>query len=109
VKINTSKKNGFDVIKITGSVERESEYLLSDAINNLLNNKSKKIMIDLSECHYMPSSTLAMFITAHKYLEAVNGRFTLIGVGSGVKSLLKKVNLYSIFDICKDIDKDIEY
>jgi len=81
------------VIKLSGTLGYEASEKLKESLVALLEKKTKKIIIDMSEIEMITSGTLGIFYTANKDFEVVGGALILVGLQPHVLSSIHEWRL----------------
>lgn len=66
INIETQKENGHDLLILTGEVDASNSVMLDEAIQKLINEGSKSILVDGQGLEYISSAGLGVFMS---YLE----------------------------------------
>jgi len=99
------EKNGNTIITLSGKIMGGPEATeINDQIHELIDQGSKKIIIDLNEVDWMNSSGLGILIAAITTLKNNGGALSLINVSERIMNLLKITKLSSVFTIYPDMD-----
>ena len=74
------------------------------ALRELIDQKPKRLIVDLSDVPYVDSSGLAVLIGAMQSLEHDGGKFMLAGPQEAVRVILESARLDQYFHVFPDID-----
>ena len=74
------------------------------ALRELIDEKPKRLIVDMSKVPYVDSSGLAVLIGAMQSLEHDGGRFMLAGPQEAVRVILESARLDQYFHVYPDID-----
>lgn len=66
ISIETQKENGHDLLILRGEVDASNSVMLDEAIQKLINDGSKSILVDGQGLDYISSAGLGVFMS---YLE----------------------------------------
>ena len=66
ISIETQKENGHDLLILRGEVDASNSVMLDEAIQKLINDGSKSILVDGQGLEYISSAGLGVFMS---YLE----------------------------------------
>ena len=95
-----SEKDGIVILSLKGKIMGGPEATeINDKINQLLDEKKLKIIIDLEQVEWMNSSGLGILISTVTVLRNNNGSLRLINVSEKIKNLLKITKLNTVFII----------
>jgi anti-sigma B factor antagonist len=90
ISIETQKENGHDLLILTGEVDASNSVMLDEAIQKLINEGSKSILVDGQGLEYISSAGLGVFMS---YLEDFQER----DIDLKIYSLTPRV--YEVFKI----------
>lgn len=90
INIETQKENGHDLLILTGEVDASNSVMLDEAIQKLINEGSKSILVDGQGLEYISSAGLGVFMS---YLEDFQER----DIDLKIYSLTPRV--YEVFKI----------
>jgi anti-sigma B factor antagonist len=74
------------------------------ALRELIDEKPKRLIVDMSKVPYVDSSGLAVLIGAMQSLEHDGGKFMLAGPQEAVRVILESARLDQYFHVFPDID-----
>ncbi len=78
---------------------------LKEEINNLFNDKSNKLIINLEEIEYVDSSGFGMFLSIMKTAKNNGGEIKICNVKDSVMDLFKLLHLHNVFEIYNSVDE----
>ncbi len=90
ISIETQKENGHDLLILRGEVDASNSVMLDEAIQKLINEGSKSILVDGQGLEYISSAGLGVFMS---YLEDFQER----DIDLKIYSLTPRV--YEVFKI----------
>lgn len=109
MEYSISDKQGFTIIDLQGKIMGGPEATeINEKINQLIDEKKTKIIIDLASIEWMNSSGLGILIGAVTVLKNNNGTLSLINVSDRIINLLKITKLNTVFEIYDNFDKAVE-
>ncbi len=73
-----------------------------DALNQLIDQGHRHLVLDLQPVEFMDSSGLAVLIALYKRLSNRRGRLVLLSPTSNVRALIELTRLHQLFDIYED-------
>jgi len=92
-----------DIIDATGRVTLgEETNTLRDALQGLIVNNRRKILLNLAGVSYVDSSGIRELAAALNALKANGGRLKLMNPNKRVQDLLQITKLYTVFDVQQD-------
>ncbi|MGD9898493.1 MAG: STAS domain-containing protein [Calditrichaceae bacterium] len=105
MNIQVTEHNGVSIISLAGKIMGGPEAgQINEQINLLLDQGSKKIIMDLENVEWMNSSGLGILIGAITTLKNNGGKMALIHVSERILSLLKITKLISVFSVYPDLE-----
>ena len=100
MKVRELVRGEVTVLELSGRMaEGRATDALSDRINQLSENGTKKIIFDLGKVHWIDSSGLGLLIREYTRLQTLDGDLKLVRVTRSVSSLLKMTKLTTVFDV----------
>lgn len=81
---------------------------LRDLVRNLVNDGTKKILLNLRNVEYIDSSGLGELVTAFTSTRSQGGELKLLNLTQRVRSLLRITRLLTVFDITDDEATSVE-
>jgi anti-sigma B factor antagonist len=82
--------------------------LLHDKLHDYIDQKKKKVVIDLSKVEWMNSTGLGILISGLTTMRNNGGELKLAGITEKIESLLTITKLITVFDSYDDVDQAIE-
>ncbi|MBT8377898.1 MAG: STAS domain-containing protein [Ignavibacteria bacterium] len=73
-------------------------------LNEDLEKKFKKVVVDISQCEFMDSTFLGVLVYAQKRISTQGGEIKLVEPASVFQTLLEKTSTLRIFDTHKSVD-----
>ncbi|HDG62291.1 MAG TPA: anti-sigma factor antagonist [Thermotoga sp.] len=97
---------GYVIIKPKGELDLSNAFnFKKQLLNDFLTKGKNKLIIDLSDVHYMDSSALGAMISLHKSCRLNGGMLILIKMDKSLKRLFKLTQLDSIIPIYESLDE----
>ena len=87
-----------------GAIDLHVAPEMRAALRELIDDKPKRLVVDLSRVPYVDSSGLAVLIGAMQSLEHDGGRFMLAGAQQAVRIILESARLDQYFQLFPDVD-----
>ena len=87
-----------------GAIDLHVSPEVRTALREIIDEKPKRLIIDLSQVPYVDSSGLAVLIGAKQELEADGGVFMLAGPQQAVRTILESARLDQYFKLIPDVD-----
>jgi anti-sigma B factor antagonist len=87
-----------------GAIDLHVSPEMRVSLNTIIDQKPKKLVVDLSHVPYIDSSGLAVLIGAMQSLELEGGVFMLAGAQEAVRLILATARLDEYFHLFPDVD-----
>jgi len=108
VKFKSKEVKGVMIIELTGNVMGGPDATaLNDQIHKLIDDKKKRIVIDLSDVKFINSSGLAMLIGGLNTMRKSGGEMKLPRASEKIETLLEMTKLNTVFDIHKTVNEAV--
>lgn len=104
MKLSKQTENGIVVCKIEGEINIDNSYEMRKAFDEIISDKTKKVIIDLSTLLYIDSSGLATLIEMFQRLKKIDGELRLCCLNDKVKSVFEITKLNTLFSIHENLD-----
>lgn len=108
MKISSSVQNQIQVIEVDGELDFHSSPALRQALNQLTDKKTPKIIINLKKVGYMDSSGIATFVEALQKTKRYQGKLVLSEMAPAVRSVFEIAKLDSIFTIAGSAEEALQ-
>lgn len=92
IEVIDTQRNGIHLIKVEGRLDAGFSSQLEDEIDNVLEQKTKSIILDFSEVTYLSSSGLRVLLSINKETEG-DGGLVLINLRDIVKKVIEVAEL----------------
>lgn len=103
VKLTSRQVGDVTVIDAAGRITLgEGASTFREKIRELVNNNSKKILLNLSDVTYIDSSGIGELVSGFTTVTNSGGQLKLIGLSKRVKDLLQITKLYTVFEAFED-------
>ena len=76
-------------------------------LNEDLEKKFKKVVVDISQCEFMDSTFLGVLVYAQKRISSQGGEIKLVEPASVFQTLLEKTSTLRIFDTHKSVNNAV--
>jgi len=110
VKI-TKKKDYVYSVELKGPIDSKTYQELEQELNEITNENTKAVILDMSGVDYESSMGVKVVITAKKSLERKKASFAMVDLQPQVKKvfdMLKILPMFDIFDDAPEADKYID-
>lgn len=90
------KETGLQIIRFEGELDYHCSNDIRERLENVLERKPAKMVVDLSKVPYMDSSGIAAFVEMYQKSKAYGGRIVFCGLQDAVQKVfdLAKLNLF---------------
>jgi anti-sigma B factor antagonist len=100
----TQRQNRSNVLKLKGEIDLHVSPTVTASLNEMIEKKPERLVVDLSQVSYMDSAGLAVLIEAMQKVEAYGGKFMLAGLQETVRSIFEISRLDQVFQIFPEAD-----
>jgi anti-sigma B factor antagonist len=92
------------IVKVVGDItlNKGGDVLLKDKINSLLQQGSKKVLLDLGGVSYVDSAGLGQLVHVHTTTTHHGGQLKLLNLSKRLTDLLVVTKLATVFDSYED-------
>ncbi len=108
LEVSTRQAQDVVIVSIVGDVDLYSSPEVRNVIISLVDQKTKKILIDLSRVSYMDSSGVATLVEGLQLTGKYKGKFALFGLEASVKEVFELSRLDKVFEIYPDENTALE-
>ena len=103
VKLTSRQVGDVTVIDAAGRITLgEGASAFREKIRELVNNNSKKILLNLGDVTYIDSSGIGELVSGFTTVTNSGGQLKLVGLSKRVKDLLQITKLYTVFEAFED-------
>lgn len=92
IEVIDTQRGDIYLVKIDGRLDANSCYQLEDEVDKLLEEKTKSIILDLSEVTYLSSSGLRVLLSISRQTEGKGG-LVLVKLRDTVKKFIKAAKM----------------
>ncbi len=108
MKFKTRESKGVTIIELTGNVMGGPDAtILNDQLHKLIDDKKKRVIVDLDEVKFINSSGLGMLIGGLTTLRNSGGELKLARASKKIEDLLKMTKLTTVFDVHKTVNEAV--
>lgn len=103
--ITSREENGVAIIMLEGEVDISAADLVRGKMKKLIDEKRKRVLVNMADVPYIDSSGLGMFVETMQEIGKYGGEIKLAGLTDDVKKVFELTRLnkfFSIFDQEKD-------
>ena len=91
-----------NVVPLKGEIDLHVSPTVTATLNEVIDQKPERLVVDLSEVTYIDSAGLAALIQAMQKVEGYGGKFMLAGLQETVRSIFEISRLDQVFQIFPD-------
>jgi anti-sigma B factor antagonist len=103
VKLTSRQVGDVTVVDAAGRITLgEGASTFREKIRELVNNNSKKILLNLGDVTYIDSSGIGELVSGFTTVTNSGGQLKLVGLSKRVKDLLQITKLYTVFEAFED-------
>lgn len=99
MQIATAEREGVVILSPAGRIDTLSAPELEQAINYIINEGTRKILLDFSAVSYISSGGLRVLLSTAKKLKNPGDRYGLCCLSAEVHKILRLAGFTSIFSI----------
>jgi anti-sigma B factor antagonist len=108
MEITQTETNGIAVVALRGRLDTNTSVTLEEELLNLAGEKSRRIVIDLSELDFISSSGLRVLLSAGKKSKTVNGGIVLCALDEHVKQVFDVAGFTMLFNMYPSQEEAVE-
>ncbi len=97
MKIHQKQKEEVQVFELAGDLDFHTSPGLRDKLQEVIEKKLTKIVVNLKKVSYIDSSGLATFVEAFQKVKRYNGKLVLTELEPAVRSVFEIAKLDSVF------------
>lgn len=98
----TPRQSSSHVVPLKGEIDLHVSPTVTSTLNDVIDKKPERMVVDLSEVSYIDSAGLAALIQAMQKVESYGGKFMLAGLQETVRSIFEISRLDQVFQIFPD-------
>jgi anti-sigma B factor antagonist len=99
---STPRQTGSNVLPLKGEIDLHVSPSVTASLNEMIEKKPERVVVDLSEVTYIDSAGLAALIGAMQRVEGYGGKFMLASLQETVRSIFEISRLDQVFQIFPD-------
>ena|SRR5215471_3601611 len=100
----TPRQDRSNVLPLKGEIDLHVAPSVMALINQVIEEKPERLVVDLSSVTYVDSAGVAALIGAMQRVEGYGGKFLLAGLQETVRSIFEISRLDQVFQIFPDAD-----
>lgn len=90
------------ILALEGEIDLHRSAEIKDTLLPLIDQKTPRVLIDMSRVTYIDSAGLAIFIETLQRVSRYGGGFGIFGLRDGVRSIFEIARLDQVFQIFPD-------
>jgi len=94
------------VVHLSRATFKEASQL-KKSLDELIKNRQKKIIVDISQCEFIDSTFLGVLVLSLKSSAKIGGDLRLVKPHEIVKTLMERAGTLNVFNIYDSIDEAI--
>ncbi len=103
LKAENRQVDGVTVVDLSGRIVLgEATTTLREALQNLVSQVQKKILLNLGDVSYIDSSGLGALVGGYTTLTGQSGQLKLLNLTNKVQDLLQITKLLTVFEVFSD-------
>lgn len=108
MKLSRRKKDDVAIVDLKGKILiGDGIDILREEINNLIEEKEKKILLNFKNVPYLDSTGLGEVVRSYTSVKKSGGSIKIINLTQKVEDLLSVTKLITVFETFEDEDKAI--
>src|SRR6202046_5561191 len=108
MQISTRRNDKVTIFDLSGDIDfANSPELRQSVLREFKENRPQRVVINLSEVHYIDSSGVASLVEGLRASRDLGSRFILFGLSTGVREVMQLSKLVRIFEICENEEEAI--
>jgi anti-anti-sigma factor len=96
-----------EIVNLSRATFKEASEF-KNILNEDLEKKFKKVVVDISQCEFMDSTFLGVLVYAQKRISSQGGEIKLVEPASVFQTLLEKTSTLRIFDTHKTVQDAVK-
>ena len=101
MQISTRRHDKITIFDVSGDIDfANSPELRHLVLREIQENRPPRVVINLSEVHYIDSSGVASLVEGLKASRDLGSRFILFGLSTSAREVLELSRLIKVFEVC---------
>jgi len=110
LKIKVIKKKDFVyTVELRGSIDTETSPQLQEELGEIIDDKTKAVVLDMKSVDYISSSGISAVLVAKKKLTEKNASFAIINLQPQIKKVFDVMKILPMIDIFDDMPEADRY
>jgi anti-anti-sigma factor len=90
------------ILRLEGRLDATTSVQLENVLNNAIENKHNKILVDFSGVEYLSSAGMRVLLSMTKRLKGIGGYFKLFSIHDDVMEIIRLAGFEIILQIFND-------
>src|SRR6267378_2720182 len=109
MEIKEESKGNVKIVGLRGRLDANSSRNVEKQLQALIDQREKRLVLDLSELTYISSLGLRVFIMVAKEMQKVNGKLALAKLNEHIYEIFKIAGFTRIFTIYPTCEEAVAY
>ncbi len=97
------------LVELKGSLDTETYLELEENLSEIINEKTKAVIFDMSGVDYISSIGIKVVIETKKSLQRMNANFAMSNLQPQIKKIFDMMKILPMFDIFDDMPEADKY
>jgi len=107
LQFDLSKRGEVTILTLSGKVIRGGEVILREAVDTILGQGARQIVIDLAEVPHIDSAGLGQLVSSYTYAQQRHAEIKLANLMGRVRDLLEITYLTGVFESYDSVDEAV--
>ena len=103
------KKDYMYLIELSGSLDTETQQQFEEEVKEIVDGKTKTVVIDMGGVHYITSAGIAAIVWAKRELKNINANLSMVNLQPQIKEVLDVMKILPMIDIFDDMQEADKY
>ncbi len=103
------KKDYVYIVELKGSIDNDTYQQLENELEEIINEKTKAVILDMGGVNYISSIGIRVVISAKKKLTENNATFAMTNLQPQIKKIFDIMKILPMFDIFNDMPEADKY
>jgi len=105
----TKKKDYVYHVKLKGSLDSDTHHQLEEELKEIIDDKTKALIIDMKEVNYISSAGIRVVIWAKKELQKRHASFAMTDLQPQITKVFDAMKILPMIDIFDDMPEADKY
>ena len=103
------KKDYVYHVELSGSLDSETYHDLKQELDEIVNDKTKAIMLDMGNLNYISSAGIGVIMATKKLLKQKNATFAMVNLKPQIEKVFDAMKILPMIDIFDDMPEADKY